>query len=92
METVCFVIEKDKWEGWFCDGACVKRLNLCIVTEFVKNGSLRDILANNSVKLAWAQKLKLLHSAALGINYLHSLFVKRGALKEIIADSSIRLP
>jgi hypothetical protein len=42
----------------------VKRLNLCIVTEFVKNGSLRDILANNSVKLAWAQKLKLLHSAA----------------------------
>jgi serine/threonine protein kinase len=43
------------------------------VTEFVKNGSLRDILANNSVKLAWVQKLKLLHSAALGINYLHSL-------------------
>jgi hypothetical protein len=35
-------------------GACVKRPNLCIVTEFVKNGSLRDILANNSVKLAWA--------------------------------------
>jgi serine/threonine protein kinase len=51
----------------------VKRPNLCIVTEFVKNGSLRDILANNSVKLPWAQKLKLLHSAALGINYLHSL-------------------
>jgi serine/threonine protein kinase len=55
-------------------GACVKRPNLCIVTEFVKQGSLKDILANHSgVKLVWRQKLRLLRSAALGINYLHSL-------------------
>jgi hypothetical protein len=54
-------------------GACVKKPNLCIVTEFMKLGSLRDILANNGVKLAWKQKLRLLRSAALGINYLHSL-------------------
>jgi serine/threonine protein kinase len=54
-------------------GACVKKPNLCIVTEFVKNGSLRDILNNNSIRLTWVQKLKLLHSAALGINYLHSM-------------------
>jgi serine/threonine protein kinase len=54
-------------------GACVKRPNLCIVTEFVKNGSLRDMLSNSGVKLTWQHKAKLLQSAALGINYLHSL-------------------
>jgi serine/threonine protein kinase len=51
----------------------VKKPNLCIVTEFMKQGCLRDILANHSVKLAWKHKLRLLRSAALGINYLHSL-------------------
>jgi serine/threonine protein kinase len=54
-------------------GACVKRPNLCIVTEFVKQGALKEILINNSIKLTWQQKLGLLRSAALGINYLHSL-------------------
>jgi serine/threonine protein kinase/ABC-type phosphate transport system substrate-binding protein len=54
-------------------GACVKRPNLCIVTEFVKQGSLKEILLNNGIKLTWNQKLGLLRSAALGINYLHSL-------------------
>jgi serine/threonine protein kinase len=54
-------------------GACVKRPNLCIVTEFVKQGSLADMLANGSVKLTFSEKLRMLRSAALGINYLHSL-------------------
>jgi serine/threonine protein kinase len=54
-------------------GACVKKPNLCIVTEFVKQGNLKDILANSAVKLTWQQKTKLLRSAALGITYLHSL-------------------
>jgi serine/threonine protein kinase len=51
----------------------VKRPNLCIVTEFVKQGSLMEILQNNSVRLTYQQKLRMLRSAALGINYLHSL-------------------
>jgi serine/threonine protein kinase len=54
-------------------GACVKKPNLCIVTEFMKRGSLKEILADSTIKLAWKQKLGLLRSAALGINYLHSL-------------------
>ncbi len=56
-----------------CAGACVKKPNLCLVTEFVKQGSLKDILLNPTIKLPWEHKLKLLHSAALGIHYLHSL-------------------
>jgi serine/threonine protein kinase len=51
----------------------VKRPNLCIVTEFAKQGSLRDILGDHGLKLPWTQRLKMLRSAALGINYLHSL-------------------
>jgi serine/threonine protein kinase len=51
----------------------VKKPNLCIVTEFMRQGSLKDILGTSSVKLTWNQKLRLLRSAALGVNYLHSL-------------------
>jgi serine/threonine protein kinase len=47
--------------------------NLCIVTEFVRQGCLKAILLNRSVKLAWNQRLRMLKSAALGVNYLHSL-------------------
>ncbi len=54
-------------------GACVKRPNLCIVTEFVKQGSLKDILCNSTIRLTFDLKVRLLKSAALGINYLHSL-------------------
>jgi serine/threonine protein kinase len=51
----------------------VKQPNLCIVTEFVKRGALKDILANTAIKLPWRQRLHLMRSAAVGINYLHSL-------------------
>ncbi len=54
-------------------GACVKKPNLCIVTEFIKQGSLKDILHDTSIKLPWMQRMRMLRSAALGINYLHSL-------------------
>src|SRR3989344_4790644 len=57
----------------FSTGACVKRPNLCIVTEFVQQGALKDILHNPSIKLPYQQKLRILHSAASGIGHLHSL-------------------
>jgi serine/threonine protein kinase len=59
--------------GWCGAGACVKRPNLCIVTEFVKQGSLNDLLMDASVRLPWNQRMRMLRSAALGVNYLHSL-------------------
>jgi serine/threonine protein kinase len=34
---------------------------------------MKDILQDATVKLMWQQKIKILRSAALGINYLHSL-------------------
>jgi serine/threonine protein kinase len=76
-------------------GACVKMPNLCIVTEFVKQGALKDLLYAGPhgstmvklgestrggggggqvvVKLEWKQRLRMLLSAALGVNYLHTL-------------------
>jgi serine/threonine protein kinase len=70
-------------------GACVKTPNLCIVTEFVKQGALRDILYNGAssssqgspmsprgqprVRIEWRQRLQMLRSAAVGINFLHTL-------------------
>ncbi|ELR16256.1 serine/threonine protein kinase [Acanthamoeba castellanii str. Neff] len=46
---------------------------MCIVTEFVSTGSLAEILPDTSIKLEWKRRLKMLRSAAVGINYLHSL-------------------
>jgi len=54
-------------------GACMKRPNLCLVTEFVKQGSLADLLLNTSVRMPWLMRMRMLRSAALGIYYLHSL-------------------
>ena len=51
----------------------MKKPNLCIVTEFVQLGSLRDLLTDRSVKLPWGQRIAMLRSAAMGVNYLHSL-------------------
>jgi hypothetical protein len=51
----------------------MKPPNLCIVTEFVKRGSLKEIVSDLNIKLTWPQKMGMLKSAALGINYLHSL-------------------
>ncbi len=51
----------------------MKRPNLCIVTEYVQQGALKDILHNHSTKLVYQQKLRILQSAAMGINHLHSL-------------------
>ncbi len=56
-------------------GACVKRPNLCIVTEFVARGSMKDILQNTTIKLAWRQRLTMLRSAALGTPCILSLYI-----------------
>jgi len=51
----------------------VRSPNLCIVTEFAARGSLKEILSNRSIKLPWEQRMRMLKSAALGVNYLHSM-------------------
>jgi tRNA A-37 threonylcarbamoyl transferase component Bud32 len=53
-------------------GACVRSPNVCIVTEWIRKGSLRDVLADGSVKLPWPTRLGVVKGIALGLAYLHS--------------------
>ncbi|AQN68650.1 protein tyrosine kinase (PTK) family protein [Saudi moumouvirus] len=53
-------------------GACLMKPDICIVTEYMKNGSLRDVLKNTQIKLGFSTKMKMLLDAANGINYLHT--------------------
>ncbi|AGO85889.2 Serine/threonine protein kinase [Pandoravirus salinus] len=52
-------------------GACVRRPNLCLVTEFIRGGNLRAMLADASVRIVWADRLRLMRTAAAGVAYLH---------------------
>ncbi len=51
-------------------GACYPP-NLCLVTEYVKQGSLQNIISDKK-RMDWASKLKLLRGIAAGIRYLHA--------------------
>ncbi len=54
-------------------GSCVRRPNVCIVSELVGRGTnLKKILVNHSLKLKWKRKLKVLREVANGMAYLHS--------------------
>ncbi|AVL95162.1 putative serine/threonine protein kinase receptor [Moumouvirus australiensis] len=53
-------------------GACLMKPDICIITEYMKNGSLRDVLKNNQNRLGFSKKIKMLLDAANGINYLHT--------------------
>ena len=52
-------------------GACTVAPNLCIVTEFLKFGSVAGILHNKSLTLPFLQRIKYLKGAARGMCYLH---------------------
>ena len=54
-------------------GACLRPPNLCIVTEYMAKGSLREVLRDKSISLDMSQKMKIGRSIALALTYLHSL-------------------
>lgn len=56
--------------SFFC--ACTKPPNCCIVTEYVKRGNLRALLADSSVALPHSLRLNMAIDAARGMTYLHS--------------------
>ena len=51
--------------SFFC--ACTTPPNYCIVTEFVKRGSLRDVLEDGGVVLDHARQLSMAIDAARGM-------------------------
>eukprot|EP01137_Pigoraptor_chileana_P032458 Opistho-2@21841 len=45
--------------------------NLCIVTEYMKNGALDNILRKTSVEFPWDRRCQIAEDIALGMSYLH---------------------
>jgi serine/threonine protein kinase len=47
-------------------GTCVQGSEMCIVTEFIDRGSLRQVLSDNDIKLEWTTILSMAVDAARG--------------------------
>ncbi|XP_036597789.1 receptor-interacting serine/threonine-protein kinase 2 [Trichosurus vulpecula] len=56
-------------------GICYEPEFLGIVTEYMNNGSLNELLhrRNDYPDIAWALRFRILHEIALGVNYLHNM-------------------
>jgi hypothetical protein len=53
-------------------GVCLRSPNVCIVTEWIPRGSLRDVLDDPAQELGWPLRLSLVRGIALGLAFLHS--------------------
>ncbi|XP_062849885.1 receptor-interacting serine/threonine-protein kinase 2-like isoform X2 [Trichomycterus rosablanca] len=56
-------------------GVCNEPEFFCIVTEYMTNGSLDELLHEKSMYpvLAWPLRLRILYEIALGVNFLHNM-------------------
>ncbi|XP_071218496.1 receptor-interacting serine/threonine-protein kinase 2-like isoform X1 [Salvelinus alpinus] len=56
-------------------GVCNEPEFFCIVTEYMSNGSLDQLLHKNNLYplLAWSLRLRVLYEIALGVNFLHNM-------------------
>ncbi|XP_028834137.1 receptor-interacting serine/threonine-protein kinase 2 [Denticeps clupeoides] len=56
-------------------GVCNEPEFFCIVTEFMSNGSLDELLHEKAMYpvLPWPLRLRVLHEIALGVNFLHNM-------------------
>jgi len=77
-------------------GACIRMPHLCLVTEWVTQGSLKELLASPTrSKLTWLERMGILRDAARGVHYLHSLepcIVHRDLKSSnLLVDESLRI-
>ncbi|XP_004474800.1 receptor-interacting serine/threonine-protein kinase 2 isoform X1 [Dasypus novemcinctus] len=56
-------------------GICIEPEFLGIVTEYMPNGSLNELLHRKTEypDVAWPLRFRILHEIALGVNYLHNM-------------------
>jgi len=52
-------------------GYCSHPSNFCIITEFLANGSLWDILHNSKIQFTWSRIIKMACDTSMGMSYLH---------------------
>ncbi|KAM4636502.1 guanylate cyclase 2G-like [Discoglossus pictus] len=75
-------------------GACIEPPNICIVTQYCKKGSLKDVLQNSDIELDWVFKLSFAHDIVNGMGFLHnSPLTSHGNLKptNCLVDSRMQV-
>ncbi|KAM3913320.1 guanylate cyclase 2G-like [Leptodactylus fuscus] len=75
-------------------GVCIEPPNVCIVTQYCKKGSLKDVLHNNDIELDWVFKLSFAHDIINGMGFLHnSPLISHGNLKptNCLVDSRMQV-
>ncbi|KAM5132688.1 guanylate cyclase 2G-like [Mantella aurantiaca] len=63
-------------------GVCIVSPNVCILTQYCKKGSLKDVLQNNDIELDWVFKLSFAYDIVNGMGFLHkSPLISHGNLR-----------
>lgn len=76
-----------------CIGACLTGPNIMLVTEFMKRGTLFDVLHKERIKLTWALIRKIALQVASGMAYIHEQGMVHRDLKStnIMVDSGYNI-
>ncbi|KAM4702750.1 guanylate cyclase 2G-like [Rhinophrynus dorsalis] len=75
-------------------GVCTEPSHVCIVTQYCKKGSLKDVLQNNDIELDWIFKLSFAYDIVNGMGFLHNSPLKsHGNLKptNCLVDSRMQV-
>ncbi|XP_048026436.1 guanylate cyclase 2G isoform X1 [Megalobrama amblycephala] len=57
-------------------GVCIEPPNVCIVMQYCKKGSLKDVLRNSEIELDWMFKLSFAYDIVNGMEYIHKSSLK----------------
>ncbi|XP_017551372.2 guanylate cyclase 2G [Pygocentrus nattereri] len=75
-------------------GVCNEPPNICIVIQYCKKGSLKDVLRNSEIELDWMFKLSFAYDIVSGMEYIHRSSLKsHGNLKSntCLVDSRLQI-
>ncbi|XP_073453709.1 guanylate cyclase 2G-like [Aquarana catesbeiana] len=75
-------------------GVCIEPPNVCILSQYCKKGSLKDVLHNIDIELDWVFKLSFAYDIVNGMGFLHSSpLISHGNLKptNCLVDSRMQV-
>ncbi|XP_065118683.1 guanylate cyclase 2G [Paramisgurnus dabryanus] len=75
-------------------GVCIEPPNVCIVMQYCKKGSLKDVLQSNEIDLDWMFKLSFAYDIVNGMEYIHKSSLRsHGNLKPstCLVDSRLQI-